>query len=346
VREGYTYQIQSINPVTGDAVAVGRNLTTGEVATVQINVDTGAGFVTRASGETLPIRGGRVDFASAARSTSEAAAEREAGAVLGDGKGIVPGGPEPIGGPAVPRRLAPGGEPPISGEALSSQKLRQQLSSAEQRIDILSSHPDAPAMQRDLESIRALANRGREEEAAKLLKGLNKRVEAAKLSRGTGMLNPLYEEGEAETLLQPRDRPPGVAKAHTELLTRLRAGETIDITGFKNPPGDLLPLDPDYVPPGGGGLTNRQLAAQGKACWYKGQRVELHHRYQNPFGSLDEFTESFHDYVGEDPEFHPETSDPGYLSWRDESAIFEGERRNLGDIYRILRERYWKARFK
>lgn len=72
VREGYAYRIESVNPVTGEVVAKGYDLTTREIVTVQVNIDTKAGIVTRASGETLPIHGGHIELSSAQRSLGEA----------------------------------------------------------------------------------------------------------------------------------------------------------------------------------------------------------------------------------------------------------------------------------
>jgi hypothetical protein len=235
----------------------------------------------------------------------------------------------------------------------ASQSLGEQLQSVQKQIDELRDHPDVPALQRDLEYIRFWANRGRESEAQELLKSLRARVETAHLSRERGVFESVYETAEAPSERRPesgssqiRDRPPGVTKSESTLWARVRAGEEPDVTGFENPPGDRLKIDPNYRPPGEDGLTNRELAQQGRAPYLRsGERVELHHRDQNPFGPLDEHSESFHQFVGADPEFHPEATDPGYESWRRSFAVFEGQRRSLGDIYRILRERYWQNRF-
>src|SRR5579871_4288631 len=78
-REGYTFHIQSMNPVTGDVIAVGRDLKTGEIATVEINIDTGVGLATKANGETISIRQGRLDFGSGTSATAKTAGEAKAG---------------------------------------------------------------------------------------------------------------------------------------------------------------------------------------------------------------------------------------------------------------------------
>jgi hypothetical protein len=231
--------------------------------------------------------------------------------------------------------------------------LDEQLKSVQAQINELANAPDVPALQRDLEYVEFWKKQGRESEAQALLDSLRSRVERAQLSRDRGVFESVYEtakpspEGHAELApLRVQDRPPGVTKSESALWQRVRAGEEPNITGFTNPPGDRLKIDPNFRPPGENGLTNRELAQQGRAPYLNnGERVELHHRDQNPFGPLDEHSESFHRSVGADPEFHPETSDPGYESWRRSLAIFEGRRRTLGDIYNLLRERYWASRF-
>lgn len=246
-------------------------------------------------------------------------------------------------------------KPTSASGLLSAQSLDDQLKAVEQQIERLHGHPDAPVLQRDLEYIRMWANRGREPEARELLKGLTKRVEVAELSRDRGVFDRAYESnkeapeapGESTELDQIRDRPPGVPKSQSKLWARVRGGEEVNLTGFKNPPGERLRIDPKYRPPDRGGLTNRELAREGNSCYLNdGQRIELHHRDQDPFGPLDEHSEGYHRYVGSDPDFHPEFSDPGYESWRRYYAVFEGKRRSLAEIYDILRERYWKGRFK
>jgi hypothetical protein len=253
--------------------------------------------------------------------------------------------------------------------------LADQLSDVEKQIDRLRGHPDAPALQRDLDYIRMWEGRGRAEEAQELLKNLRKRVETANLSRERGVFNPALESAEvdpeARVFGPARDRPPGVPKSDSQVYARIRRGEEVNITGFTNPPGARMNIDPNfrpfadhgpnYTPPVVSearmrslrrefdfppGPTNRQLAANGESPYLRsGDRVELHHRDQDPFAALDESSEPFHQYVRSDPEFHPEITDPGYESWRRHYAFFEGRRRTLGDIYGILRDRYWRARF-
>ncbi len=232
--------------------------------------------------------------------------------------------------------------------------LAHQLKTVEEQIEGLRNHPNAPVLQRDLDYIRTWASRGRETEARGLLNGLTKRVEAANLSLERGAFDRVHEvtedlsgpDGESGGLEQIRDRPPGVTKSDSKLWARVRNGEEVNLTRFQNPPGEKLRIDPNFRPFGEGGPTNRELAKDGRACYLRnGDRVELHHRDQDPFGPLDEHSESYHQFIGEDPEFHPEISDPGYESWRRFLAIFAGKRRTLGEIYRTLREKYWKARF-
>jgi len=240
------------------------------------------------------------------------------------------------------------------GGTSTAPSLGEQLKSVQRQIDELGKAPDVPALQRDLEYVEFWKKQGREREAQELLDSLRKRVEKAQLSRERGVFESVYEKGEPSpeghagpAPLREQDRPPGVTKSESPLWARVRAGEEPNITGFTNPPGDRLKIDPNFRPPGENGLTNRELAQQGRAPYLNNdERVELHHRNQDPFGPLDETSESFHRHVGEDPDFHPETSDPGYESWRRSLAIFEGKRRTLGDIYKLLRERYWMSRFK
>jgi hypothetical protein len=77
-----------------------------------------------------------------------------------------------------------------------------------------------------------------------------------------------------------------------------------------------------------------------------GDGVELHHTTQDFFSPLDEHSRTFHQSVLNDPDFHPSTGDPGYLSWRGEVAWYNGKIRLLGDIYDSIRGKYWRARFK
>jgi hypothetical protein len=245
----------------------------------------------------------------------------------------------------------------VEGKSLrrtsTAQSLDEQLQAVQQQIDELGNAPDVPALQRELDYVRFWKEQDRESEAQEILKRVQSQVERAQVSRERGVFESVYERAEASPeghresgALREQDRPPGATKSESQLWARVRAGEEPNVTGFTNPHGDRLRIDPNFRPPGENGLTNRQLAQQGRAPYLNnGERVELHHRDQDPFGHLDESSESFHRSVGEDPDFHPETSDPGYESWRRSLAIFEGKRRTLGEIYRILRERYWVGRF-
>ena len=129
---------------------------------------------------------------------------------------------------------------------------------------------------------------------------------------------------------------------------RILNGELLDLSEFSNPEGKRLRIDPDYKPPGDPkGRTNAQRAKDSVAPILPGDEgVELHHVGQDFFGPLDEHSESFHRHVGEDPDYHPYTGDPGYLTWRGEVGFYKGKIRTLGDIYDLLRAKYWRARFK
>jgi hypothetical protein len=259
-------------------------------------------------------------------------------------------------GPAARRELdthATTAQRKSVGGTSTAPSLEEQIASLQKQVDELANAPDAPALQRDLEYVEYWTREGRRYEAQKLLDGLRSRVEKTQLSRERGVFESVYEtgapspDGHAEpTPLRVQDRPPGVTKSESVLWARVRAGEEPNITGFTNPSGDRLKIDPNFRPHGENGLTNRELTQRGRAPYLNnGERVELHHRDQDPFGPLDESSETFHRLVGEDPDFHPETSDPGYESWRRYLVIFEGKRRALGDVYKLLRERYWMGRF-
>jgi len=129
---------------------------------------------------------------------------------------------------------------------------------------------------------------------------------------------------------------------------RILDGQLLDLSDFMNPPGQKLRIDPDYIPPEDAfGRTNAQRASDGVAPILRnGEGVELHHNGQDFFGPLDEHSSGFHQSVLNDPEFHPFTDDPGYLSWRGEVAYYKGSIRTLGYIYDLIRGKYWRARFK
>jgi hypothetical protein len=128
---------------------------------------------------------------------------------------------------------------------------------------------------------------------------------------------------------------------------RILDGELLDVTGFMNPQGVQLAIRPDYKPPEDALLrTNAERCAAGLAPYIGlGVKVVLHHSGQDFFGALDEQSATFHSSVGKDPEFHPFTTDPGYLSWRGEMAWYGGGLKTLGDVYDLIRPRYWRARF-
>lgn len=78
VREGYTYRIEAVNARTGEVTAIGKDLRTGEVVRLQVNVDTGAGVAARSGGEMLPIRGGKLDAQTPALRAGEGTTAAEA----------------------------------------------------------------------------------------------------------------------------------------------------------------------------------------------------------------------------------------------------------------------------
>lgn len=73
--------------------------------------------------------------------------------------------------------------------------------------------------------------------------------------------------------------------------------------------------------------------------------IQLHHRDQGFFAPLDEVTTPFHRSILTDPEFHPLTGDPGYISWRGEVGLYGGKMQTLGTIFNAIRRKYWGARF-
>ncbi len=117
LREGYSYQIRSLDPISGEASAVGRDFSTGEIVDVRLNVHTGEGIAVRGNGEALPIRGGRVEVGGtrsaagqAARAGArEGAASIEAPALGGEERNVF--------GPATTRQAAlPSGATPESAQ--------------------------------------------------------------------------------------------------------------------------------------------------------------------------------------------------------------------------------------
>jgi hypothetical protein len=145
-----------------------------------------------------------------------------------------------------------------------------------------------------------------------------------------------------------RGKEPVKPKLDGKDYKRILAGELLDLTEFMNEGGDQLRIDPDYRPPQDAkGRTNAERAKDGVASILpNGEGVELHHTTQDFFSPLDEHSRTFHQSVLNDPDFHPSTGDPGYLSWRGEVAWYKGKIRLLGDIYDLIRGKYWRRRFK
>jgi hypothetical protein len=138
-------------------------------------------------------------------------------------------------------------------------------------------------------------------------------------------------------------KPKGDGKDYQRILK----GQLLDLSDFMNPEGTRLRIDPDYVSPKDPkGRSNAERAKDGlTSILPSGDRVELHHADQDFFSQLDEHSASFHQGVLDDPDFHPFTGDPGYLSWRGEVAMHSGKMKTLGDIYNSIRGKYWRRRF-
>lgn len=133
-------------------------------------------------------------------------------------------------------------------------------------------------------------------------------------------------------------------------LERIKSNQLLDLTDYMNPIGNQFPprtLDPNYISPKDAkGRTNAERAKAGLApILPNGEIVVLHHKRQNFFSKLDEHSASFHQSVLNDPEFHPFTDDPDYLSWRGEVAEYKGQIKTLGYIYDRIRAKYWRGRF-
>ena len=128
---------------------------------------------------------------------------------------------------------------------------------------------------------------------------------------------------------------------------RILNAELLDLTDFMNPKGMKLNIDPHFKPPKDKeGRSNLERTKDEVAPILPGgEGVQLHHRDQNFFSPLDEHSAGFHLMVGKDPDFHPFTLDPGYISWRGEVGFFNGKIITLGDIYNSIRRRYWRNRF-
>ncbi|MBK9749006.1 MAG: DUF4157 domain-containing protein [Chloroflexi bacterium] len=132
---------------------------------------------------------------------------------------------------------------------------------------------------------------------------------------------------------------------------RILKGKLLDLSDFSNPVGQQFPartLDPKYVSSKDkNGRTNSQRASKGLTSFLPNDDfIELHHTDQDFFSPLDEHSHAFHQSVVDDPEYHPFAGDPGYQSWRGEVAQYKGKIRSLGDIYNLIRAKYWRRRYK
>jgi hypothetical protein len=133
-------------------------------------------------------------------------------------------------------------------------------------------------------------------------------------------------------------------------LERIKAGELIDLTTYFNPIGQQFPprsLPPDYRSPRDSkNRTNAERAKKGlTGLLVNDDFVELHHKTQDFFSTLDEHSHTFHQSVVDDPDYHPFAGDPGYMSWREWTGLYDGKIRRLGDIYNRIRQKYWRRRF-
>jgi hypothetical protein len=137
-------------------------------------------------------------------------------------------------------------------------------------------------------------------------------------------------------------KPKGDGKDYQRILS----GKLLDLSDFANVVSKRFPsrtLQAGFKDLKG--KTNAERARSGKSpVLADGTLVELHHTGQDFFSPLIEISSSFHQSVGDDPDFHPSTGDPGYLSWRGEVALQNGKIRKLGDIYNSIRRNYWKNR--
>ncbi|AEV96874.1 hypothetical protein A4D02_29955 [Niastella koreensis] len=157
-----------------------------------------------------------------------------------------------------------------------------------------------------------------------------------------------------EYAASPKAKKPGPAKALTlpsgdaeADWEKVKAGELMDVSNFDNTIGQQMNLNPDFISDRDSqGRTNRQRGAAGLTAFLSHTDfVELHHTTQSFFSILDEHSHSFHQSVVDDPDYHPMAGDAGYLSWRGEVGWYKGEVRLLGDVYNLIRQRYWRRRF-
>jgi hypothetical protein len=91
--------------------------------------------------------------------------------------------------------------------------------------------------------------------------------------------------------------------------------------------------------------SNRQRVKLGLSPYLENdEKVELHHDKQDFFGKLLEVSVGFHAMMATDPDYHPFTTDPGYASWRNLVAVYNGKCRSLGEIANMIKEKYWMMR--
>ena len=161
-------------------------------------------------------------------------------------------------------------------------------------------------------------------------------------------LKPIEQELADAEAKAKASKDPVKPKGDGKDYKRIQDGRLLDLTDFTNDSGNQLQIDPDYRSPRDAkGRSNAERAKQGLASILpNGEGVELHHTGQDFFSPLDEHSRGFHQSVLNDPEFHPMSDDPAYMSWRNEVAWYKGEVRSLGSIYDLIRGRYWRARFK
>ncbi|MBL8153119.1 MAG: hypothetical protein JNM70_02955 [Anaerolineae bacterium] len=75
VGEGYEARITALEPMSGEVAVAGRSQATGESISISLNVDSGAGVVTRANGEALAVREGQLAAKGTEAGAGEAAAQ-------------------------------------------------------------------------------------------------------------------------------------------------------------------------------------------------------------------------------------------------------------------------------
>jgi hypothetical protein len=151
---------------------------------------------------------------------------------------------------------------------------------------------------------------------------------------------PATKTGPPKALILPSGNP----EVDWQLI---EAGNLMDLTNYNNPEGQKMNLDRNFISNRDRrARTNRQRASAGLTSFLShNDFVELHHNTQNFFSPLDEHSHSFHQSVVDDPDYHPMAGDAGYISWRGEVGWFHGQIRQLGYIYNLVRQRYWRRRY-